>query len=185
MAPRKEFMSERTLAELDAIDRKILAVLQNDGRIANADLARQINLSQTPTLERVRRLERDGFIERYAALLSPEKMQAAMTAFVEVVLDRTTEDVLDHFAAAARGVPEIVECHLIAGGFDYLLKIRVRDMPAYRQFMGSDLAQLPGIRATHTYMVMEKIKEDVFFAVGQTTPAPRLQAIRNVGASRA
>lgn len=156
-------MNDRTLAQLDRTDRKILTILQNDGRIANSDLAKQINLSPTPTLERVKRLERDGFIERYAALLNPEKMQAAMTAFVEVVLDRTNEDVLSRFAAEVRKVPEIVECHMIAGGFDYLLKIRVEDMPSYRRFMGSGLAQLPGIRATHTYTVMEKVKEDASF----------------------
>ena len=156
-------MNDRTLAQLDKTDRKILAILQNDGRIANSDLAKQINLSPTPTLERVKRLERDGFIERYAALLNPEKMQAAMTAFVEVVLDRTNEDVLSRFAAEVRKVPEIVECHMIAGGFDYLLKIRVENMPSYRRFMGSGLAQLPGIRATHTYTVMEKVKEDASF----------------------
>ena len=156
-------MNDRTLAQLDRTDRKILTILQNDGRIANSDLAKQINLSPTPTLERVKRLERDGFIERYAALLNPEKMQAAMTAFVEVVLDRTNEDVLSRFAAEVRKVPEIVECHMIAGGFDYLLKIRVENMPSYRRFMGSGLAQLPGIRATHTYTVMEKVKEDASF----------------------
>jgi len=156
-------VNDRTLAQLDRTDRKILTILQNDGRIANSDLAKQINLSPTPTLERVKRLERDGFIERYAALLNPEKMQAAMTAFVEVVLDRTNEDVLSRFAAEVRKVPEIVECHMIAGGFDYLLKIRVENMPSYRRFMGSGLAQLPGIRATHTYTVMEKVKEDASF----------------------
>jgi Lrp/AsnC family leucine-responsive transcriptional regulator len=166
-------MTDRNLGKLDQIDRKILAILQLDGRIANADLAKQVHLSPTPTLERVRRLERDGFIERYAALLNPEKMQAAMTAFVEVVLDRTTEDILERFAQAARRAPEIVECHMVAGGFDYLLKIRVQDMPAYRHFMGSGLAALPGIRATHTYMVMEKIKEDVSFPTTAGADSPR------------
>ncbi|HVW72133.1 MAG TPA: winged helix-turn-helix transcriptional regulator [Rhizomicrobium sp.] len=99
-------MSRRDLSMLDQIDRKILAVLQQDGRIANADLAKRINLSPTPTLEQVKRLERDGFIERYAALLNPEKMQAATTAFVEVALERTTEDVLERFAEAARKAPK-------------------------------------------------------------------------------
>ena len=153
------------LADLDKTDRRILAILQQDGRISNADLAKRVNLSPTPTLERVKRLERDGFIERYAALLSPEKMQAAMTAFVEIALDRTTEDVLSRFAAEVRKVPEIVECHMIAGGFDYLLKIRVEDMSGYRRFLGSALARLPGIRTTHTYTVMEKVKEDASFPI--------------------
>ena len=168
-------MTERILADLDRIDRKILAALQQDGRVSNADLAKRVNLSPTPTLERVKRLERDGFIERYAALLNPEKMQAGMIAFVQVVLDRTTEDVLSHFAAEVRKVPEIVECHMIAGGFDYLLKIRVEDMSGYRRFMGSDLARLPGIRATHTYTVMEKVKEGVSFpvALNSATQPPK------------
>ena len=87
-------MIARTLSNLDRIDRKILDALQRDGRIANADLAKLVNLSATPTLERVRRLERDGFIESYVALLNPAKMEADMIAFIEISLDRTTEDVL-------------------------------------------------------------------------------------------
>lgn len=156
----------RTLRDLDHVDRNILSILQGDGRIANAELAKRINLSPTPTLERVRRLERDGFIESYVAVLNSYKMEAAMTAFVEVNLDRTTEDVLKRFAQAALATPEIIECNMIAGGFDYLLKIRVEDMVAYRKFMGARLAELPGIRATHTFMVMEKIKDETAFPVG-------------------
>ena len=164
----------KTLRDLDVTDRKILRILQSDARIANADLAKRIHLSATPTLERVRRLEREGFIESYAAVLNPEKMDAAMIAFVEVNLDRTNEDVLDKFAQAACATPEIVECNLIAGGFDYLLKIRVEDMTAYRKFLGTRLAELPGIRATHTFMVMEKIKNSTEFPVGlPAQPEPR------------
>jgi Lrp/AsnC family leucine-responsive transcriptional regulator len=159
-------MSNRTLTDLDRIDRKILDVLQRDGRIANADLAKQIHLSPTPTLERVRRLERDGFIDKYVALLNAEKMEAALIAFVEVALDRTTEDILGKFSDAARSTPEIIECHLVAGGFDYLLKVRVKDMAEYRRFLGSGLASLPGVRETHTYMVMEQVKAATFFPVG-------------------
>lgn len=156
----------KTLRDLDLVDRKILSILQSDGRIPNADLASRINLSATPTLERVRRLEREGFIEGYVAVLNPEKMDAAMTAFVEVNLDRTNEDVLEKFAHAALATPEIVECNMIAGGFDYLLKIRVENMNAYRKFMGGGLAELPGIRATHSFMVMERIKDATYFPVG-------------------
>jgi Lrp/AsnC family leucine-responsive transcriptional regulator len=160
----------QSLSDLDRIDRKILDILQSEGRIANADLAKRINLSPTPTLERVRRLERDGFIEKYVALLNPERMEAALVAFVEVVLDRTTEDVLGQFADAVRKTHEIIECHLIAGGFDYLLKIRVRDMDTYRRFLGSTLARLPGVRATHTYMAMEKVKEETSFPAHNLYP---------------
>jgi Lrp/AsnC family transcriptional regulator, leucine-responsive regulatory protein len=155
----------KTLRDLDLVDRKILSILQSDGRIPNADLATRISLSATPTLERVRRLEREGFIEGYVAILNPEKMDAAMTAFVEVNLDRTNEDVLETFARAAFATPEIVECNMIAGGFDYLLKIRVENMTAYRKFMGTRLAELPGIRATHTFMVMENVKNSPAFPV--------------------
>ena len=151
-------MAGRTLENLDSIDRKILAALQQDGRLTNSDLAKEVSLSPTPTLERVKRLERDGFIEKYVAILSADKMDAGLVAFVEVVLDRTTEDVLERFALAATQTPEIMECHMVAGGFDYLLKIRVRDMDGYRKFLGSGLAGLPGVRATHTYMVMEQVK---------------------------
>jgi Lrp/AsnC family leucine-responsive transcriptional regulator len=174
-------MTDRTtLSGLDRADRRILEILQRDGRIANADLAKEINLSPTPTLERVRRLERDGFIQRYAALLDPEKMEAALIAFVEVALDRTTEDILGKFADAARATDEIVECHLIAGGFDYLLKVRVQDMAAYRRFLGSRLATLPGVRATHTYMVMEQVKEVTVFPTLQQAPGSTANIARKI-----
>lgn len=159
--------NDRTLRDLDQLDRKILAILQVEGRISNAELADRIHLSATPTLERVKRLEREGFIERYMAVLNPQKMEAAMTVYVEVNLDRTNEDVLEKFADATSRTPEIVECNMIAGGFDYLLKIRVEDMTAYRQFMASGLAGIPGIRSTHTFIVIEKIKEATEYPVGQ------------------
>ena len=159
-------MANRTLSDLDRTDRKILEILQRDGRIANAELAKLINLSPTPTLERVRRLERDQFIDNYVALLNAERMQAVLIAFVEVALDRTTEEVLERFAAAVRATNEIIECHLVGGGFDYLLKVRVQDMAAYRRFLGTGLATLPGVRTTHTYYVMEQVKSATAFPVG-------------------
>jgi Lrp/AsnC family leucine-responsive transcriptional regulator len=166
-------MTTRTLSDLDLTDRKILDILQRDGRIANADLAKLINLSPTPTLERVRRLERDGFIDGYVAQLNAVKMEAALLAFVEVSLDRTTEDVLTTFADAVNAVDEIIECQMVAGGFDYLLKVRVQDMAAYRKFLGAGLSSLPGIRATHTYMVMEQVKAATRFPVGIPTASKR------------
>ncbi len=162
-------MATRTLDSLDRTDRKILEILQRDGRIANADLAKEVHLSPTPTLERVRRLERDGFIEKYVALLNPQKMEASLIAFVEVSLDRTTEDVLGKFAEAARRTEEISECHLVGGGFDYLLKVRVQDMAAFRRFLGTSLASLPGLRQTHTYYVMEEVKAVTAYPVGLNT----------------
>ena len=109
-------------------------------------------------LARVQRLTRDGFILGYEARLNPLKLGAGMLVFVEVLLDRTTPNVFDQFKAAVQVRPEILECHMVAGGFDYLLKIRSADMNAYREFAGTVLWQLPGVRETRTYAVMEEVK---------------------------
>jgi Lrp/AsnC family leucine-responsive transcriptional regulator len=144
--------------DLDRIDRKILAILQDDGRIANLKLAESVALSPTAVLARVQRLTREGFILGYEARLNPLKLGAGMLVFVEVLLDRTTPNVFDQFKAAVQVRPEIMECHMVAGGFDYLLKTRTTDMNAYREFAGAVLWQLPGVRETRTYAVMEEVK---------------------------
>ena len=144
--------------DLDRIDRKILAILQDDGRIANLKLAESVALSPTAVLARVQRLTREGFIVGYEARLNPLKLGAGMLVFVEVLLDRTTPNVFDQFKAAVQVRPEIMECHMVAGGFDYLLKTRTADMNAYREFAGAVLWQLPGVRETRTYAVMEEVK---------------------------
>ena len=143
---------------LDRIDRKILSILQEDGRIANLKLAEAVALSPTAVLARVQRLTRDGFILGYEARLNPLKLGAGMLVFVEVLLDRTTPNVFDQFKAAVQVHPEIMECHMVAGGFDYLLKTRSADMNAYRVFAGNVLWQLPGVREPRTYAVMEEVK---------------------------
>lgn len=145
------------LSALDRIDRRLLRLLQADGRLAVAELARQVHLSATPCLERVRRLERDGYIQGYVALLDPEKLAHGLMAFVQVQLDRTTPDVFNRFREGVVGLEPVAECHMVAGGFDYLLKVRVADMGAYRRFLEA-LAALPGIEQTHTYVVMEEVK---------------------------
>ncbi len=144
--------------DLDRIDRKILKILQEDGRIANLKLAECVALSPTAVLARVQRLTRDGFILGYEARLDPVKLGAGMLVFIEVLLDRTTPNVFDQFKAAVQVHPEIMECHMVAGGFDYLLKTRSADMAAYRAFAGNVLWQLPGVRETRTYAVMEEVK---------------------------
>ena len=143
---------------LDRIDRKILSILQEDGRIANLKLAEAVALSPTAVLARVQRLTREGYILGYEARLNPMKLGAGMLVFVEVLLDRTTLNVFDQFKAAVQVHPEIMECHMVAGGFDYLLKTRSADMNAYRVFAGNVLWQLPGVRETRTYAVMEEVK---------------------------
>ena len=147
-----------SLEDLDRTDRRILQQLQDDGRISNLKLAEAVALSPTAVLARVQRLTRDGFIEGYEARLNPRFLGAAMLVFVEVLLDRTTQNVFREFQAAVQVHPEILEAHMVAGGFDYLLKTRVANMDAYRTFAGTVLWQLPGVRETRTYAVMEEVK---------------------------
>lgn len=144
---------------LDRTDKRILRELQSNGRISNVELARRVNLSATPCLERVRRLEQAGYIRDYVAILDPQRIEASLLLYVEVTLDRTTPEVFDRFKEAIINRPEVQECHMVAGGFDYLVKVRVPDMQAYRHFLGEGLTAAPGVRETHTYVVMEEIKE--------------------------
>jgi Lrp/AsnC family leucine-responsive transcriptional regulator len=144
--------------DLDRIDRRILQVLQEDGRLSNLKLAEAVALSPTAVLARVQRLTRAGYIVGYEARLDPVKLGLGMLVFVEVLLDRTTPNVFEAFKAAVQVHPQILECHMVAGGFDYLLKTRMADMQAYRDFAGTVLWQLPGVRETRTYAVMEEVK---------------------------
>ncbi len=144
--------------QLDEIDRRLLRVLQRDGRISNLDLAQQCHLSPSACSDRVRRLKDRGVILRYSALLDPKAIDRALLIFVEVQLDRTTGDTFTEFALAAQRSTEILECHMVAGGFDYLIKARVRDMEAYRSFLGDVLVRMPGVRETRTYAVLEEVK---------------------------
>jgi Lrp/AsnC family leucine-responsive transcriptional regulator len=150
---------------LDKTDRRILRVLQSDGRISNLKLAEAVHLSPAAVLERVKRLQREGFILGYEARLNPARLGAGLLVFVEILLDRTVHDVMQSFKAAVQVRPEILEAHLVAGGFDYLLKTRVADMAAYREFIGSVIWTLPGVRETRTYVVMEEVKNSTMLAV--------------------
>jgi Lrp/AsnC family leucine-responsive transcriptional regulator len=151
---------------LDRIDYAILDTLQRRARISNVDLARQVNLSPSPCLERVKRLEAEGIIEAYSARLNAAKLGQSMSAFIQVTLDRTNGDVFDNFKLAVVDIAEVVECHMVAGGFDYLLKLRVRDMEAYRDALGQ-LVELPGVAQTHTYVVIEAVKQDNGLPLGK------------------
>lgn len=143
---------------LDEADRRVLKLLQGDGRMSNVELSRRANMSPAATHDRVRRLQQEGVIEGYTVKLNPAKLNRALLVFIEVTLDRTSASAFDSFAQAVARAPEILECHMVAGGFDYLIKARVRDMEAYRQLLGETLVSLPGIRQTHTYTVMEEVK---------------------------
>jgi Lrp/AsnC family leucine-responsive transcriptional regulator len=152
-------MSNQTATiRLDETDRRLLRVLQADGRISNLDLAKACNLSTSACSDRVRRLRDLEVITGYSAQVDPAKIGRALLIFVEVHLDRTTHDVFESFAAAARKRPQVLECHMVAGGFDYLIKARVSDMAEYRTFLGDVLVRMPGVRETRTYAVLEEIK---------------------------
>jgi len=145
---------------LDRTDRKILQLLQHNGRLTNVELARQVALSPTPCLERVKRLEREGFITGYVALADADKLKANTLAFIQVSLTNTSTENLREFNARMLALPEVEACHMVAGGFDYLLKIRCRDMKDYQYFLGEQLATIPLVAQTHTYVVIDEVKNE-------------------------
>ncbi len=152
-------MPNNKIKPLDRIDFLILSILQSDGRISNVDLSKKVNLSASPCLDRVKRLEKEGYIERYGAFINPSKLNYGMTAFVQVSLNSTTSDTFKLFNKEVVKIKEVVECHLIAGGYDYLLKIRFADMVSYRLVL-EKIGDLPAISQTSTYIASEQIKQD-------------------------
>jgi Lrp/AsnC family leucine-responsive transcriptional regulator len=155
----ERIMIDRKLHQLNKIDRNILRVLQKDGRTSFAELARQVGLSTTPCKERVKRLEREGVIRGYQAILNPSNLDAALVVIVQIRLNRTSQDIFEDFKRYAYDLPEVQECYLVSGNFDYLIKARVADMAAYREFLGETLLTLPGVQESTSYVVMEQVKE--------------------------
>jgi len=151
--------------KLNKIDRNIVRVLQKDGRTSYAELARQVGLSTTPCKERVKRLERDGVIRGYQAILNPAFLDAALVVIVQIRLNRTSQDIFADFKRHAYDLPEVQECYLVSGNFDYLIKARVADMAAYREFLGETLLTLPGVQESTSYVVMEQVKETLTLEV--------------------
>ena len=143
----------------DAYDRKILTILSGDGRLTMTELARRIGLSKTPCQARVRKLEAAGYIKGYRAVLDPEKLGLGHVTFVEVRLSDTRESALRAFNSAVQAVPQIEQCHMIAGAFDYLLKVRSRDIDAYRRVLGEVISALPHVASTSTHVSMEAVKD--------------------------
>jgi Lrp/AsnC family leucine-responsive transcriptional regulator len=143
----------------DGIDLAILAALQDNARLPVVELARRVHLSPTPCTLRIRRLEKLGVIGGYHARLDARALGQALMVFVTVTLKATDEATLKAFNAAVRPVGQILECHMVGGGFDYLLKIRVRDMAEYRAILGGVIGALPMVEGTHSYFVMEEVKE--------------------------
>jgi Lrp/AsnC family leucine-responsive transcriptional regulator len=145
---------------MDRIDLKILAELQADARLSVVELSRRVGLTKTPCAERIRRLEKAGVIRGYHAALDPDAIGAGHVVIVQVLLTSTTAHDLRRFNEAVRRIPEIQSCHMIAGDFDYLLKVRTRDIHEYRRVMGEKISELPCVKQTHTYVVMENVKDE-------------------------
>jgi Lrp/AsnC family transcriptional regulator, leucine-responsive regulatory protein len=143
---------------IDRIDKNILVELQKNGRLSNVELSKRVGLSPTPCLERVKRLEKENYINGYKAILNPLKLNAALLVFVEITLTKTSPDVFDDFSKAVDTLDVIQECHLVSGDFDFLLKTRVKDMLAYRELLGDTLLRLPAVSESRTYVVMDEIK---------------------------
>lgn len=146
-------------SDLDQFDRRILEALAGDGRMSITDLAARIGLSKTPAQVRLRRLIATGYIEGFRAVLNPKKLGLEHVAFAEVKLSDTREAALAEFNAAVRRIPEIEECHMIAGRFDYLLKVRSADIRTYRRILGEKISSLPHVASSSTSVAMESVKE--------------------------
>ena len=155
------------MRHLDRTDRRILEILQSNGRISITDLALQIGLSATPCAERVRRMEREGTILGYYARVSPQAVGRSLLVFLEINLSAKSGDAFDKVKKELLYIPEILECHLVSGDFDYLVKARITEMSAYRQLLGEILKRLPASAQTHSYVVMEEIKETLALPIAE------------------
>ncbi|WP_175884572.1 Lrp/AsnC family transcriptional regulator [Burkholderia sp. BCC0044] len=147
--------------KLDAIDRRILRALQQNSNQTNADVAQQAGLSPTPCLRRVHLLEEQGVIDAYVALLNPAAVELRFTAFVRVTLERQDKTTVERFAREMEHAPEVLECHLMAGSYDYLLRVIAKDLDDYQRFQMETLTQIEGVRNVETEIPLKRIKQTV------------------------
>ncbi|MFG1293742.1 Lrp/AsnC family transcriptional regulator [Xanthobacter versatilis] len=147
-------------SQIDSFDARIIAALVEDGRMSVTDLAARVGLSRSPCQARLKRLMDEGYIRGFRAVLDPVKLRLEHIAFTEVKLSETTEKALSAFNAAVLRIKEVEACHMIAGSFDYLLKVRTRDIRRYREVLGEKISALPHVASTSTYVVMEPVKDD-------------------------
>ena len=151
--------TSKSCRQLDQYDHNMLSILSQDGRISVTELADRVGLSKSPCQVRLKRLQQDGYIKGFHAELNPELLGLEHIAFTEVKLRNTSEKCLNEFNEAARKVTEIEQCHMIAGAVDYFLKVRTKDIQAYRRFLGEEISTLPNVMSTSTYVCMEAVKE--------------------------
>jgi Lrp/AsnC family leucine-responsive transcriptional regulator len=143
--------------ELDRVDRRVLRLLQSNGRLTNAELAKKVNVSPATCHRRTQRLFEEGYVRVVRAVVAPERVERGALVVVGVVLDRSTPESFGAFETAIRKLPFILDCHLVAGDFDYFLKIRVRDIADFNRLHGEQLIALPGVRQTRTFFVMKEV----------------------------
>lgn len=155
----------RARHELDRIDRHLLRLLQEQGRLSFTELGERVGLSTTPCTERVRRMEREGVILGYSARLNPARLKAGLLVFVEINLAYKSGDIFEEFRRAVLKLPQVLECHLVSGDFDYLIKARISEMASYRKLLGDILLKLPHVRESKSYIVMEELKETLTLPV--------------------
>lgn len=156
---------KNTVRTLDKLDRRILSVLQKDGRLSMKDLGEQVGLSITPCIERVKRMERDGIISGYYARVNPAALGASLLMFVQITLSNKSGEMFEQFRREVLRIPQVLECHLVSGDFDYIIKARIQEMSEYRKLLGDILLQLPGAAQSKSYVVMEEIKETLMLNV--------------------
>ncbi|WP_085314608.1 AsnC family transcriptional regulator [Derxia lacustris] len=149
----------QTTRDLDRIDIKLLDELQRDGRMPVTELAERVGLSVTPCAERIRRMEREGVILGYTVRLSPQALHLPLLVFVELKLSAKSGSIFEKFRREVESLPGVLECHLVSGDFDYLVKARISEIGAYRKMLGEVLLNLPGVTESRSYFVMEEIKE--------------------------
>lgn len=151
--------------KLDETDKRILRQLQTSGRLSIVELAERVHLTKTPCSERVRRLEKAGVITEYRAVVSPDSVGLNHLTVVHIDLTQTSQNSLEDFSRAVTDIPEVEGCYLIAGSFDFMLKVRTRDIVHYRELLGDEISKLPGVKQTHSFAVMETVKESHFIDV--------------------
>ena len=153
------------MKDIDKTDRNILRILQKNARIAMTELAEKVGLSTTPVTERVRRLERDTIITGYHAHVNPHAVGLSLLVFVEIKLRSKSGNIFEDFRREVAKIPQIMECHLVSGEYDYLIKVRLPDMSAYRNMLGNILLQLPAAAESRSYVVMEEVKEELILDI--------------------